>query len=244
MELLGLKIDVLVTIGTPGARAAKQATKTLPVVVAIIGDAVAAGIVPSLARPGGNITGTQFHFPATMTKRIELLRDLSPRLARTAVIWNAPNEHSIGPALNSMEVTARSLKIDVEPFAVRTSEDFAPTVTAILQRRHEAVIVDDHMLRRHGRTVADLALRGRLPSVGDREYATDGGLLAYAPNRTEVWRGAATLIDKIFRGTSPADLPFQQADRIDLLINLKTAKALGLTMPPSLLARADHVIEW
>ena len=242
-ELLALNIDVLVTNGTPGARAAKQATKTVPVVVAIIGDAVAAGIVPSLSRPGGNITGSQFHFPDTMAKRIELLRELLPRLGRTAVISNAANQ-AFGPALKAMEAAARSLKVELQSFPVRAAEQFAPTVQTIHQRGHEAIIVaDDSMLRTHGRVLADLALRTRLPSIGDREYAIDGGLLAYGVNRTEVWRRAAVFVDKILKGASPADLPFQQADRIDVLVNLKTAKALGLTIPQSLLGRADQVIQ-
>ena len=242
-ELVSLKVDVLVTNGTPGARAAKQATSTIPVVVAIIGDAVAAGIVPSLARPGGNITGSQFHFPDAMAKRIELLRELMPRLARAAVIFNAANQ-AIDPALKAMDATARSLKVALQAFEVRTPQDFEITVAAIDQRGHEAVIIaDDSMLRSHGRRLADLIGRTRLPSVGDREYAMDGGLLAYAVNRVEVWRRAAVFIDKILRGANPGDLPFQQADRIELLVNLKTARALGLTIPQSLLLRADQVIE-
>ena len=242
-ELVQLKVDVLVTNGTPGARAAKQATTTIPVVVAIIGDAVAAGIVPSLARPGGNITGSQFHFPDSMAKRIELLREMMRRLTRVAVIFNEANQ-AIGPALRAMEHTARTLNIALNPFGVRGSQDFGSTVKAIEQRGSEALIIaDDSMLRTYGRLLAELAAKHRLPSIGDREYAMDGGLLAYAVNRPQVWRRAALFVDRILKGAKPADLPFEQTDRIELVINLKTAKALGLTIPSSLLLRADQVIE-
>jgi len=242
-ELVRLKIDVLVTNSTPGARAAKLATTTVPVVVAILGDAVAAGIVPSLARPGGNITGSQFHFPAVMAKRIELLREAMPSVSRIAVMFNPANQ-GFGPGLKAMEATARALNVQLEQIAIRGPHDLDAALTTLVQRRSDAFIVgDDPMLRTHGRAIGELAAKRRLPSAGDREYATDGGLLAYAVNRLEMWRRAAVLVDKILKGANPANLPFEQADRIDLVINLKTAKALGLTIPPSLLQRADQVIE-
>jgi putative ABC transport system substrate-binding protein len=242
-ELLRLNIDVLVTNGTPGARAAKHVTTTVPVVVAIIGDAVAGGIVPSLARPGGNITGTQFHFPELMAKRIQLLREALPRVVRVGVFIHSANP-SWPPALNAMEQTARVLGIQLDRFEVLRPDDFDRVLGEMTRQRVEAFIVaDDSMLRSHGKTIADLAVRRRLPSFGDREYARDGGLLAYAVNRDEVWRRAAVPIDKIIKGSKPGELPFQQVDRFDLVINLKTAKALGLTIPPSLLLRADQVIQ-
>ena len=243
-ELAKLKVDVLITSSTPGAHAAKQATKTVPVVVAIIGDAVAAGIVPSLARPGGNITGSQFHYVDIMVKRLELLREAVPRIARVAVVFN-PANRSIDPALKAMEASARGRNLELQPLALKGQHDFDGAVASLAQRRTDAFIVaDDPMLRRtHARAIAELAARWRVPSVGDGAYATNGGLLAYAVNRIEVWRRAAFFVDKILRGAKPADLPFEQIDRIELVINLKTAKALGLTIPPSLLARADQVIE-
>jgi putative ABC transport system substrate-binding protein len=242
-ELLRLKVDVLVTNSTPGARAAKQATTTVPVVVAILGDAVAAGIVPSLARPGGNITGSQFHFTAIMAKRIELLREAKPGASRIAVMFNPANQ-GFGPGLKAMEATARVLNVEVQQIAIRGSHDLDAALTALVQRRSDAFIVgDDPMLRTHGRAIAELAAKRHLPSAGDREYAAGGGLLAYAVNRPEMWRRAAGLVDKILKGANPANLPFEQADRIDLVINLKTARALGLTIPQSLLQRADRVID-
>jgi putative ABC transport system substrate-binding protein len=242
-ELVRLKVDVLVTSSTPGARAAKHATTTIPVVIAIIGDAVAAGIVPSLAGAGGNITGTQFHFPDIMAKRIELLREAVPRLARMAVVFN-PNNQSIGPALKAMETTARILNVDLQPVEIKGPQDFNPALTVLAQRRSDALfLADDPMLRTHGRAIAELAAKQRLPSIGDREYVTNGGLLGYGVNRPDVWRQAAVFVDKILKGAKPGELPFQQADRLEVVVNLKTAKTLGLTIPPSLLLRADQVLE-
>jgi putative ABC transport system substrate-binding protein len=242
-ELVRLKVDLIVTNGTPGARAAKQATTTIPVVVAIIGDAVAAGIVASLARPGGNITGSQFHFPDLMAKRIELLRDAMPALARIGVMFNVANQ-AFSPALKAMNARAQLLKVELQPVEIRSAQDFSGALSALAQRRSEALIVaDDSMLRTYGRTIAEHAAARRLPSIGDREYVYDGGLLAYAVNRRQVWRRAAVFVDKILKGANAADLPFEQIDRIELVVNLRTAKALGLTIPPSLLARADQVIE-
>jgi putative tryptophan/tyrosine transport system substrate-binding protein len=241
-ELVNLPVDVLVTNGTPGARAAKQATTKIPIVVAI-GDAVAAGIVSSLARPGGNITGSQFYFPDTMAKRIELLREAIPRLGRIAILFNGANQ-SIGPALDIMEATARRFNVELQQIEVRGPQDFDAAFGAMHQRRSEALIVaDDSMLRTYGHIIADLSAKTRLPSAGDREYVRDGGFLAYAVNRPEVWRRAAILVDKVLKGARPSDVPFERTDRIELVINLKTARALGLTIPPSLLLRADQVIE-
>jgi putative ABC transport system substrate-binding protein len=220
---------VLITYGTPGARAAKRATTTIPVVVALMGDAVAMGIVPSLARPGGNITGSQFHFPELMGKRVEMLREAIPRLARVAVLFNPANP-SLPPALKVMEEAARSLAIQLQLIEAPSPQDF------------DGAFVDP-VLRSHGRAIAELAAKRRLPSVGEPGYARDGGLLAYAVTRSEVWRRAAIFIDKILKGTKPGDLPVEQPTKFDLVINMRTAKLLDLTIPPSLLLRADHVID-
>jgi len=243
MQLVGLKVDVLVTYGTPGALAAKQATTTIPVVVAIIGDAVAAGVVPSLARPGGNITGSQYQSLEVMGKRIEILKEATSHLARIAALFN-PANLSIRPGLKTMEETARYLKVELQQIEVRGPHDFDVAFAAMAERRSQAfILVDDPFLRSHVGTIAQLAAKRRLPSVGDREYAEAGGLLGYAVNRPEVFRRAAVFIDKILKGAKPGDLPFEQVDRFELVINLRTAKALGLTIPPSLLQRADQVIE-
>jgi putative ABC transport system substrate-binding protein len=242
-ELVRLKVDVLVTYGTPGALAAKQATTTIPVVVASMGDAVALGIVPSLARPGGNITGSQSQFPEVMGKRLEMLREAIPRLARVAVLFNPANP-ALPPALKVMEATARSLGIELQLIEAASPQDFGGAFAAMAQRRSEGfVVVDDPVLRSHGRAMAELAAKRRLPSVGEREYAEDGGLLAYAVNRLEVWRRAAVLIDRILKGTKPGDLPVEQPTTYDLVVNMRTAKLLGITIPSSLLLRAGQVIE-
>ena len=243
VQLVGLKIDVLVTYGTPGALAAKQATTTIPVVVALIGDAVAAGVVPSLARPGSNITGSQYQYPELMGKRIEVLMNATSHLARVAVLFNPANP-SMRPALKTMEETARYLNVELQQIEARGPNDFDGALAAMAERRGQAfVLADDPFLRSHVGTIAQLAAKRRLPSVGDREYAEAGGLLGYAVNRPEVFRRAAVFIDKILKGAKPGDLPFEQVDRFELVINMKTAKALGLMIPPSLLLRTDHVIE-
>ena len=243
VQLVGLKIDVLVTYGTPGALAAKQATTTIPVVVALIGDAVAAGVVPSLARPGSNITGSQYQYPELMGKRIEVLMNATSHLARVAVLFNPANP-SMRPALKTIEETARYLNVELQQIEARGPNDFDGALAAMAERRGQAfVLADDPFLRSHVGTIAQLAAKRRLPSVGDREYAEAGGLLGYAVNRPEVFRRAAVFIDKILKGAKPGDLPFEQVDRFELVINMKTAKALGLTIPPSLLLRADQVIQ-
>ena len=243
VQLVGLKIDVLVTYGTPGALAAKQATTTIPVVVALIGDAVAAGVVPSLARPGSNITGSQYQYPELMGKRIEVLMNATSHLARVAVLFNPANP-SMRPALKTMEETARYLNVELQQIEARGPNDFDGALAAMAERRGQAfVLADDPFLRSHVGTIAQLAAKRRLPSVGDREYAEAGGLLGYAVNRPEVFRRAAVFIDKILKGAKPGDLPFEQVDRFELVINMKTAKALGLTIPPSLLLRADEIIQ-
>jgi len=243
VELVRLKVDVLVAYGTPGALAAKQATTTIPVVVASIGDAVAAGVVPSLARPGGNITGSQYQYPEVMGKRIEMLMEATSHLARVAVLFN-PGNLSIRPALKTMEETARYLKVELQLIEARGPHDFDGALDAMAERRSQAfILADDPFLRSHVGIIAQLAAKQGLPSVGDREYAEAGGLLGYAVNRPEVLRRAAVFIDKILKGAKPADLPVEQVGRFELVINLKTAKALGLTIPPSLLLRADEVIQ-
>ena len=242
-ELVRLKVDVLVTYGTPGARAAKRATTTIPIVVALMGDAVAMGIVPSLARPGGNITGSQFHFPELMGKRVEMLKEAIPPLTRIAILFNPANP-ALPPALKVMDATARSLGIELQLIEASNPQDFDGAFAAMAQRRSEGfVVADDPVLRSHGRAIAELAARRRLPSVGERDYAEDGGLLAYSVNRPEAWRQAAVFVDKILKGAKPGDLPVQQSTKFELVINVKIAKVLGLTLPHSLLFRANHVIE-
>ncbi len=242
-ELVRLKVEVLVTHGTPGTLAAKQATKTIPIVMALSGDAVATGIVASVARPGGNITGSTFFFPEINAKRLELLKEAVPRASRVALLLN-PDNPAKEPLLKAMEAAARSLKVELQQFEVRSPDEFAGAFSAMTKRRVEAVaIIDDAMLIAHAGRIADLAVKNRLPTIGFREYADVGGLMAYAVNFPDIWRRAAVFVDKLLKGAKPADLPIEQATRFELVINLRTAKALGLTMPQSLLIRAEQVIQ-
>ncbi|MBI3626261.1 MAG: ABC transporter substrate-binding protein [Candidatus Rokubacteria bacterium] len=242
-ELVRLNVEVIVTHGTPGTLAAKQATKTIPIVMAVSGDAVATGIVASVARPGGNITGSTFFFPEINAKRLELLKEAVPRASRVALLLN-PDNPSMGPVLKAVEAAARSLKVQLHQFEVRSPDEFAGAFSAMTKRRAEAVaIIDDAVLIAHAGRIADLAVKSRLPTIGFREYADVGGLMAYAVNFPDIWRRAAVFVDKLLKGAKPADLPIEQATKFELIINLKTAKALGLTMPQSLLIRAEHVIQ-
>jgi putative ABC transport system substrate-binding protein len=242
-ELVRLKVDVIVTQGVPAARAAKNATRTIPIVMAISGDAVTTGLVTSIAHPGGNITGSTFFLPELNAKRVELLKEAVPRISRMAVLANADNP-AMASALKAMEATANSLKIEFQAVEVRGPEEFPGVFSAMVKRRVEAVaVIEDGMLLANARQVADLAVKHRLPTIGFREYVDAGGLLAYAVNFPAIWRRAAVFIDKILKGARPGELPVEQATRFDFVVNVKTAKALGLTIPPAVLARADEVIQ-
>ena len=242
-ELVHLKVDVLVTHGTPGARAAKGATTTIPIVMAVTGDAVATGLVASIARPGGNLTGSTFFNPEVAAKRLELLKEAVPRITRVAVLLNPDNPVN-GPVLKAIEATARSLKVEVPQFEARGPSDFESAFLAMAKRRADAlVVIDDAMLIANARGVAELAAKKRLPSSGFKEFTEAGGLMAYAVNFLDTFRRAAVFVDKILKGAKPGDLPVEQSTRFELLINLKTAKALGLTIPKPVLVRADKLIE-
>jgi putative ABC transport system substrate-binding protein len=241
-ELVRLPVDVLVTHGTPGSRAAKQATAAIPIVMAISGDAVATGLVTSIARPGGNLTGSTFFFPELMAKRLELLKEAIPRAGRMAAFGNADNQ-ATAPALKAMELMARALRVDLEAVQIRGPDEFAIAFSAMARRQVDgAVVIDDPLLIGTARQLAELATKNRIPTIGDRAHAEAGGLLAYGVNLPEFWRHAAVFVDKILKGASPGGLPIEQSTKFELLINLKTAQALGLTIPPSLLLRADQTI--
>ena len=242
-ELIRMKVDLIVTHTTPGTLAAKQATTTIPIVMAISGDAVATGLVASIARPGGNITGSSFFFPELSAKRLELLTQVRPAARRMAVLVNPDNPaHTL--ALKARESVATVLKVDLEVAEVRAPQDISDIFSAMVKRRVEATsVLDDPMLIANAPQIADLAVKTRLPTIGFREIVDAGGLIAYSVDFPAAWRRAAVFVDKILKGAKPADLPVEQPTKFELVINLKTAKALGLTIPPSLLARADQVIE-
>ncbi len=242
-ELVRLKVDLIVTHGTAGSRAAKQATTTIPIVMAISGDAVATGLIASIARPGGNLTGSNFFFPELNAKRVELLKEVVPRARRMAAFGN-PDNPAIPGAIRAMELIAQSLKMDLQVVEVRGPEDFPGAFSAMVKRGVDGVVVlDDAMLIANARRVADLAAKNRLPTIGFKEYAEAGGLMAYAVNFPEIWRRAAVFVDRILKGTKPADLPVEQPTKFELVLNLRAAKALGLTIPQSVLQRADEVIQ-
>jgi putative ABC transport system substrate-binding protein len=243
-ELVGLKVDVILTRGTPAALAAKNATQTIPVVMAASADPVGSGLVASLGRPGGNVTGLSSADIEVYAKRVELLRELLPKLARIAAIFNMGNP-VIPPQWRVVEATARSLGIQAQLLDVRRPEDLGRAFEAAAKQRAEAVIVGvGSVTQGNLRTIAGLAAKQRLPSVyGAREYVDFGGLITYGASDPHMYRRAAAFVDKIFKGAKPSDLPVEQPTTFELVINLKAAKAIGLTIPPSLLRRADEVIQ-
>jgi putative ABC transport system substrate-binding protein len=243
-ELVGLNVDVVVTHGTPAALAAKKATTNIPIVVALIGDLVAAGIVTSIARPGGNITGQSFFAPELNGKRIELLKELAPQMIRVAAIVNPDNASSSGPELQGMVNAARALKMDLQSFPVRGPSDFESAFKRMEEGQAEAVAInDDGTINANISAIVMLVNKHRLLSVGTMAFAEVGGLMGYGVDHFAAYHRAAVFVNKILKGTKPADIPIEQATKFVFAINLKTAKALGLTVPPILLARADKVID-
>jgi putative ABC transport system substrate-binding protein len=242
-ELVRRRVDVIVTSATPPTIAVKQATSVIPIVFAAVGDPVGAGVVASLARPGGNTTGLSLQQTDTVSKRLELLRELIPALRRLAIMANVGNA-SARLDLREAEATARALGLESVVSEVRHREDIGPAFDALKGGADALYICNDPLVTTNRVRIITLALGARLPTVyGFREYVEAGGLMSYGPNFLDLYRRTAELVDKILRGAKPADLPVEQPTKFDLIINLVTAKALGLEVPPTLLARADEVIE-
>jgi putative tryptophan/tyrosine transport system substrate-binding protein len=242
-DLVRLKVDIVVTEGTPPTRAAAQATTTIPIVMTVTGDPVAAGLVTNLARPGGNLTGASFLFPEIAAKRLQLLKEVIPALSRVTVVLN-PSNAVHGPTVKEVEVAANALGIDVQHVKIQTPADVDDALVAISRRRESLVVLEDAMINVCSTQIAHLALKERLPTIfGLTSLAEAGGLMAYGPHRPELWRRAATFVDKILRGAKPGELPIEQPTRFDLVINIRTAQRLRLTIPPAVLVRADQVIE-
>ena len=241
-ELVRLKVDLILTRGTPAALAAKNATGTIPVVIIGVGDPVGQGVVASLARPGGNVTGLSAVVTELYAKRVQLLRDLIPRAARIAALFNMGNP-AIPPQWKEVERAARSLSLQPHLLDVRKREDLAPAFDAANGHRADALVVGLETLTLTSQhLIVELAAKHRLPAMyASTEFA--GGLIVYGVHYPDQYRLAASFADKIFKGAKPADLPVEQPTKFELVINLKTAKALGLRVPPSLLARADEVIQ-
>ena len=243
-ELVRLKVDLILTRGTPAALAAKSASQTIPVVMAASGDPVGSGLVASLGRPGGNVTGLSLFNVEIYAKRVELLRELVPRLTRIAGLFNMSN-----PVLplqwKEVERAARSLGIQPQLLDVRRPEDLQRLFDAAAKQRAQALIVGlDGVTQGNLRPIAERAAKQRLPSMyAEKAYAAVGGLITYGASDFHMYQRAAAFVDRIFKGAKPADLPVEQPTKFELVINLKTAKALGLTIPQRLLMRADQVID-
>ena len=243
-ELVRLKVDVIVTGGPPAPEAAKQATGTIPIVFAVGGDPVAVGLIASLARPGGNITGLASISGELVGKQLELLKEVAPKITRVAVLQN-PSNDSHPHMLRQAEGAARALGVQLHNVQARTSPEIDAAFAAMRSQRAGGVLVlRDPLFLTQRTQIAALAAKDRLPAVyGFKEEAEAGGLMAYGASVPLMYRRAATYVDKILKGAKPADLPVEQPTKFELVISLKTAKALGLTIPPSLLQRADEVIQ-
>jgi putative ABC transport system substrate-binding protein len=242
-ELVRLKPDVIVTHGALATRAVQQATTTIPIVIAAAGDPVATGLVASLARPGGNTTGLTVIAPETSGKRLELLREAVPALARVSVLWNAANPVSI-PELKETETAARAFALQLHLVGVNQPEEITSAFSSINKQGSGAVLVlSDAMFFGQRQAIADLAVAHRLAGITHLQEFTEAGLLmSYGPNVLDLHRRAATYVDRILRGASPASLPIEQPSKFDFAVNLRTAKAIGLAVPKTILARADRVI--
>lgn len=242
-QLVRLNVEVLVAHGAPGIRAAKQATTTIPIVMAASGDAVATGLVSSIARPSGNVTGMTFFAPELAAKRLELLKEALPRIKRAALIMNPDNPVN-ERVLQAALTTAKSLNLELQQVLVRMPDEFDGGFAAMTNGGVEAIVLtEDGVVIANAKRIADLASKHRLPSIGFSNFAEIGGLMIYGADLPAMFRRAAYFVDRILKGARLADLPVEQPTRFEMAINLNTAKALGLTIPRPVLLRADRVIE-
>ena len=244
-ELVGLKVDVIVTAATQAALAAKQATTTIPIVMATGGDPVGTRLIASLARPGGNVTGLTTQSRDLSGKRLELLREAVPGVSRLAILWHQTNELD-RLTLRETEVAARSLGVALQALGVRGPNEFDAAFSAMTKESAGALIVTTSpIFYAERKRLMELVVKHRLPTgFGFKEYVDAGGLMSYGASTPDLFRRAAIYVDKILKGAKPADLPVEQPTRFELVINLKTARAIGLTIPQSVLLRADTVIQW
>ena len=242
-EFVRLKVDVIVTYATLPVLAAKQATSVIPIVFATTGDPVGTGLVASLARPGGNVTGLSNQTGDLAAKRVELLREVIPRLDRLAILTNIGNPAAV-LEMREVQLAASTLGLTVAAAEIRRAEDITPAVEALKGRMDALYVPPDPLTSTNRIRINILAAAAHLPTIySNRDYVESGGLMAYGPSQTALFRRAADYVDKILRGAKPGDLPVEQPTQFDLVINLTTARALGLTVPQTLLARADEVIE-
>jgi ABC-type uncharacterized transport system substrate-binding protein len=243
-ELVRLKVDVIIAASTNAAVAAKDATRTIPIVFVSAADPVVAGLVDSLARPGGNLTGFSTISPVLTGKRFELLKETIPRFARVALLWNPKNPGTVQDWKESL-VSARELGLQLHSMEVSAPQDFDSAFKAATKAGSNGIAATlDAVINSHQKRITDLAMKYRLPAVYARgDFTESGGLMSYGPEQTEPYRRTAVMVDKILKGAKPADLPVEQPTKFELIINLKAAKQIGLTIPPNVLARADRVIK-
>src|SRR5262245_37207235 len=244
-ELVRLKVDVIVAVVTQASLAAKAATTTIPIVMIGVSDPVGSGLVSSLARPGANITGTSSMTAEVVGKQLELIKETLPKISRVAALWNPANPIFQAIQLKETEDAARALRVQLRLLEARGPDEIDRAFAAVARERAKAVLVlGDPVFTANRKRIADLSMKQRLPAVsGTREYTEAGGLMAYGPSFPDMHRRAAYYVDRILKGTKPADLPVEQPMKFELIINLKTAKQIGLTIPPNVLARADRVIK-
>ena len=242
-ELIATRVDLLITHGTPGTRAARQATSTIPIVMAISGDAIATGLVSNLARPEANVTGSTFFLPELNAKRLEVLKEACPSISHPTALSNPDNPVS-RPIIPAMQSAAIALRLTLGVARIQGLSEFDRAFQAMAGSSVGSVVVtEDGEFAPNFKTIAALALQNKLPSIGAKEYGEVGGLMGYGPNILALYRRAAYFVDRILKGAKPADLPVEQPTRFDLVVNLRTAKTLGLEFSPALLARTDEVIE-
>jgi putative ABC transport system substrate-binding protein len=243
-DLVRLKVAAIVTVGGAATKAAKQVTSTIPIVMSVVIDPIGSGLVTNLARPSGNLTGTSVMANELLTKQLELLKEVAPNVHRIAVLWN-PDNPSGAAAMSYLNAAARSLGVELQLVEARNPQEIDRAFAAMTREHAGAVVVlPDAIYGNQIKQIVGLAAQRRLPAIYTLvENAEAGGLMVYGPNLTDLERHAATFVNKILKGTKPADLPVEQPTKFELVVNLKTAKALGLTIPPSVLLRADEVIE-
>ena len=242
-ELVRLKVDVIIAVSTPAGLAAKRATKTIPIVVPVTGDPIGTGLVATLAHPGGNLTGLSALVPELWPKRLELLKETVPKLTRVAMLWNTSNP-AMALGAKGTEEAANAMKIRLQDCGAHDPNELQRVFAALRKERPDGLLIMiDPFTIRHAKEIVDFSSDVRLPGMYDEKIFVEiGGLMSYGDKRTELFRRSAIYVDKILKGAKPADLPVEQATKFELVINLKTAKQIGLTIPPNVLARADRVI--
>ncbi len=243
-ELVRLKVDVIVTTTSGSANAAQQVTETIPIILTT-GDPVGTGLAASLARPGGNVTGLSVLLPELSGKRLELLKETLPKITRVAVLWNPTEAALLQPAFKEIEVAAHAYTLQLHSIEVRSTEDIDTAFVGMKKARLNALLtILDPLTTLHSKRIVELAAKNRLPGMyPTRQFVEEGGLMAYGINIGDLYHRAATYVDKVLKGAKPADLPVEQPTKFEFIINLKTAKQIGVTIPPNVLARADKVIK-